>query len=86
MHAEITIQGAAIMMSDGRDDKGKFDGFQLSLSYPTEAEASKAFNALTEGGSVIMPLSKTFWSPCFGMLTDKFGLTWMVSVPGEPPK
>jgi PhnB protein len=86
MHAEITIQGAVVMLSDGNTDKGKFDGFQLSLSYTAEADAKKAFNALAEGGSITMPLGKTFWSPCFGMLTDKFGLDWMISLPGEPPK
>ena len=86
MHADISIRGVPVLMSDGCDDKCKFDGFRLSLILPTEAEAHKAFGALAEGGSVTMPMGKTFWSPCFGMLTDKFGLGWMVTVPGEQPK
>jgi PhnB protein len=48
---------------------------------PTEAEADRAFKALAEGGNVKMPLTKTFWSPKFGMLTDRFGLGWMITVP-----
>jgi PhnB protein len=71
------------MMSDGCDDKSKFDGFRLALTVPTEAEARKAFDALAAGGSVQMPLNKTFWSPCYGMVTDRFGLGWMVMVPGQ---
>ena len=47
---------------------------------PSEAEADRAFAALTKGGKVVMPLAKTFWSPKFGMLTDRFGVGWMVSV------
>lgn len=86
MHASFHIGSSALMASDGCDDKSKFDGFRLALSVATEAEANKAFSALANGGSVMMPLTKTFWSPCFGMVTDKFGIGWMVSVPGEPPK
>ena len=62
----------------------QFGGFSLSLSLPTEADAQKAFAALSEGGKVTMPLMKTFWSPCFGMLEDKFGVGWMVTVFAEP--
>jgi PhnB protein len=68
------------MASDGCEEGQKFDGFSLSLAVPTEAEANRAFAALSEGGQVKMPLAKTFWSPCFGMLTDRFGIGWMVSV------
>ncbi len=50
----------------------------------TEAEAKRIFAALSEGGEVTMPLTKTFWSPCFGMLTDRFGIGWMIGVHGEP--
>ena len=57
-----------------------FAGFSLSLAVPTEAEADRAFAALADGGQVTMPLTKTFWSPRFGMLTDRFGIGWMVSV------
>ena len=83
MHASVRVRGAAFMASDGCDDKSRFDGFRLALSVPTEAEAHRAFDALAEGGSVLMPLCKTFWSPCYGMVTDRFNVGWMVMVPGE---
>jgi PhnB protein len=82
MHASFRIHGNLVMATDGGNDQSKFDGFRLALSVPTEAEAHSAFNALADGGSVMMPLTKTFWSPLFGMLTDRFGLGWMVSIPG----
>ena len=59
-----------------------FNGFSLSLNAANEAEARRLFGALAEGGTVQMPLAKTFWSPSFGMLADRFGVGWMVSVPG----
>jgi PhnB protein len=71
-----------LLASDGCDDTSKFDGLRLALTVPTEAEARRAFDALADGGSVQMPLSKTFWSPCYGMVTDRFGLGWMVMVAG----
>jgi PhnB protein len=85
MHASFHVCGAAVMASDGCDDRSKFDGFQLALSVASEAEAHHAFNALAKEGGIIMPLVKTFWSPCFGMLTDKFSVSWMVMVPGPTP-
>ena len=84
MHAELRIGGAVLMASDGCDDKSRFDGFRLSLSLPTETDAQRAFAGLADGGEVQMPLTKTFWSPCFGMVTDRFGLGWMVAVAAEP--
>jgi len=84
MHASLRIGGSNIMASDGRcDEPMKFEGFSLSLAVNTDAEADKFFHALTEGGKVIMPLTKTFWSPKFGMVTDKFGVMWMVNVISE---
>jgi PhnB protein len=83
MHASFTIDGNFIMASDGCGDGEGFSGFSLSLSLPDEAAVNQAFSALSEGGNVTMPLSKTFWSPCFGMLTDRFGVGWMVSVTDE---
>ncbi|MEY2407406.1 MAG: PhnB protein, partial [Verrucomicrobiota bacterium] len=65
----------------GCGEGANFDGFSLSLAVPTEAEADRAFTALAAGGQVRMPLTKTFWSPRFGMLTDRFGVGWMISVP-----
>jgi PhnB protein len=81
MHTSFRIGQTTIMASDGCSaDSPKFEGFSLALSVTTEAEADRAFKALAEGGKVEMPLVKTFWSPKFGMLTDRFGIGWMVSV------
>ena len=68
------------MASDGCGSTSNFDGFRLALAVPNEADAHKAFDALANGGSVQMPLGTTFWSPCYGMVTDRFGLGWMVMV------
>ena len=84
MHVSLRIGGSNVMASDGRcDEPMKFQGFALSLAVNTETEVDKCFNALAQGGQVIMPLSKTFWSPRFGMLTDKFGIMWMINVVTE---
>jgi PhnB protein len=85
MHATLRIGGNNVMASDGRcSQPAAFQGFALSIGVNSEAEADKYFNALAQGGQTIMPLSKTFWSPRFGMATDKFGVMWMVSVLSEP--
>ena len=68
------------MASDGSEATSSFQGFSLSLSLPTEAEANQAFAALAAGGQVRMPMTRTFWSPRFGMVTDRFGIGWMVTV------
>jgi PhnB protein len=82
MHASFRVRGVPLMASDGCTDATKFDGFRLALTVPTEADARKAFDALADGGTVQMPLTKTFWSPCYGMVTDRFNVGWMVMVPG----
>jgi PhnB protein len=82
MHASFRVRGIPLMASDGCSDASKFDGFRLALTVLTEADAKRSFNALADGGTVQMPLTKTFWSPCYGMVTDRFGLGWMVMVPG----
>jgi PhnB protein len=86
MHASFRIGETALMASDGCGEDPGFQGFTLALNVATEAEADRYFGALTEGGKVNMPLSKTFWSPRFGMVEDRFGIRWMVSVMQEPPK
>ena len=86
MHTSFRVGGTTIMASDGCSaDKPNFEGFSLALAVSTEAEADRAFAGLAEGGKVEMPLAKTFWSPRFGMVTDRFGIGWMVSVmhPGQ---
>lgn len=80
MHASFRIGKSVLMASDGCDETAKFDGFSLSLAVATEEAAERVFAALSEGGEVKMQLTKTFWSPRFGMLTDRFGMGWMVSV------
>jgi PhnB protein len=82
MHSTFRIGDSTLMGSDGNEAGSKFSGFTLSLSVSTEAEAKRLFAALAVEGRVGMPIAKTFWSPCFGMVTDRFGLGWMVSVPG----
>jgi PhnB protein len=81
MHASVRIGETTLMASDGRcEGKPSFQGFALSLSVPTEAEADLRFAALAKGGQVQMPLTKTFFSPRFGMVADRFGVMWMVIV------
>lgn len=80
MHSSFKVGGAEVMASDGCNDDSGFKGFHLALTYPNESDARTAFDNLSEGGKVTMPLTKTFWSPCFGMVDDRFGITWMVSV------
>ena len=85
MHAQFQIGESVIMASDGRaTGNPKFEGFALSITKDTEAEVTKAFNALADGGRVEMPLAKTFFSALFGMVVDRFGVFWMVLV--KPPE
>lgn len=81
MHSSFRIGQTVVMASDGcGSDSAGFHGFSMSISVKTAADADKAFAALSEGGKVTMPLTKTFWSPRFGMLEDRFGIGWMISV------
>lgn len=84
MHASLLIGGALVMMSDGMCDgevgAAAFKGFSLSIDCADEAEARRMFDALAQGGRVDMPLGKTFWAPLFGVVADKFGVSWMVGV------
>ena len=81
MHSCFKLGDQRVMASDGRNEgKPNFQGFALSLAAKDEGEADKVFAALGEGGQVQMPLTKTFFSPKFGMVQDKFGVGWMVLV------
>jgi len=81
MHASMRIGETTVNASDGEcGGKPSFEGFALSLDAANEAEADKLFAALSEGGQVKLPLTKTFFSPRFGMVADRFGITWMVIV------
>jgi PhnB protein len=85
MHASFRIGETLVMASDGRcTGKPNFQGFSLSLNVRTEAEAERLFTALADGGQVQMPLTKTFFSPRFGMVADRFGMAWMVHVVSAP--
>jgi PhnB protein len=79
MHASLKIGESTLMCSDGQcQGKPSFQGFSLSIIAKDAAEAERLFSALGKGGQVQMPLAKTFWSPAFGMLADRFGVSWMV--------
>jgi PhnB protein len=84
MHSQLRVGDSVVMASDGDcDGKPSFQGFSLTVTARDEAQAKGFFTALCEGGQVTMPLGKTFFSPAFGMATDRFGVGWMVIVPGE---
>lgn len=79
MHTRIRIGDTTLMASDGRClGKPSFQGFSLTLNVPDATEAERLFAVLGEGGQVQMPLSKTFFSPRFGMVADRFGIGWMI--------
>ena len=81
MHATVRIGDSRIHASDGHcTNKPNFQGFSLSLTVKSEADARRLFAAVGEGGQVRAPLTKTFFSPAFGMLADKFGVGWMIYV------
>jgi PhnB protein len=81
MHANFQIGETQLMADDGMADKSaEFKGMTLAIEAADDAEAKRVFTALGQGGNVSMPLTKTFWTSSFGMLTDKFGVPWMVSV------
>ena len=81
MHANFNIGETQIMADDGMSEKAaEFKGITLSIGVSNDSEAERIFTALSAGGSVQMPLAKTFWTSSFGMFTDKFGVPWMVNV------
>jgi PhnB protein len=81
MHARLRIGDAIVLMSDGMcAGESRFEGFSLTLSLDSVEEVDRRFNALADGGQVRMLLDKTFFSPRFGMLVDKFGVGWIVLV------
>jgi PhnB protein len=81
MHAHARLGGADLLASDGPREGGKaFSGFSLSIGVQSPDEGQRVFKALSEGGQVTMPFQKTFWTEGFGMLVDRFGVSWMVNV------
>ncbi len=84
MHASFFVGNTLIMASDGfAKGQPKFEGFCLSISAKDEADTERMFSALGAGGEVTQPIIKTFFSPAFGMVRDKFGVHWMVLVPQD---
>lgn len=81
MHSSFRVGSSTIMASDGCSEVASFSGFSLSLTLPDEAECDRVFAALSEGGQVTMSIGPTFWSPRFGMVTDRFGIGWMITLP-----
>lgn len=80
MHASIKVGSSTIWLSDGNETKTEFKGFSISIGSDSAAELQSIFDKLANGGEVIMPMSKTFWSELFGMVKDKFGVSWMLGV------
>jgi PhnB protein len=81
MHASFRVGETTVLASDGQClGRPSFQGFSLSLTVPNEAEAERLFGALGDGGQVQMPMTKTFFSPRFGMVADRFGVSWMIYV------
>ncbi|MCB4768453.1 VOC family protein [Ancylobacter sp. Lp-2] len=79
MHSSFKVGDAELMASDGcQSDGAAFAGISLALSVKSPEEAQAKFAALSDGGKVTMPLAKTFFSPAFGTLTDRFGVSWMI--------
>jgi PhnB protein len=83
MHSELHIGEHLVMCSDGSSASEKSSGVSLALTVGSEAEVDRLFAALVEGGQATMPPGPTFWSKRFAMGTDRFGIGWMVMVPGE---
>jgi PhnB protein len=84
MHASFRIGPARVLASDGCEVGGRFGGFSLSVSLPDERAVRRAFDALAMGGSVQTPLAPTFWSPLYGAVIDRFGVSWMLSLAAAP--
>ena len=83
MHASLRIGDTTVLVSDGRcSGQLNFQGFALSLTVANDAEAERLFAALGDGGQVQLPLTKTFFTSKFGMLADRFGVSWMIYVLG----
>lgn len=88
MHANLILDGGGTLMASdnmGGDAYKGMAGFGLALTYPTVGEAQRAFDALAEGGQVNMPMGKTFWAESFGMLVDRFGVSWLINGEMSPP-
>ncbi|MBV8345364.1 MAG: VOC family protein [Candidatus Eremiobacteraeota bacterium] len=85
MHANFKSAGVSFMASDASEGKTYGEGpISMSLGSSDIAEAERIFSRLADGGSVEMPLADMFWGAKFGMLTDKYGIDWMINCQTEP--
>jgi PhnB protein len=85
MHARLVVGQTVLMGSDNRPgETGKKYGFSVALQIDTPDEAKRLFAALSEGGTITMPIGPTFWAASFGMLIDRFGVSWMVNCETAP--
>ena len=80
MHATLRVRGAPLMVSDAMGPGGRFEGFSVSLTLPDAGALDAALAELAEGGTVTMPPGKTFWTERFAMVTDRFGVGWMLGI------
>lgn len=85
MHGQVSLHGQVLMGSDSMkaSDYLRSQGFQIQTSWDDHDLAADAFQALADGGEIIMPFEETFWSPGFGLLRDRFGVMWMVNINGD---
>lgn len=80
IHMAFTAAGENFYIADSmHEPPGRSSGFDLSLEFKTEEEASQSFTKLSEGGKILMPLEKQFWGSLFGRLEDKFGIKWQIT-------
>jgi PhnB protein len=85
MHCEFTIGDSKVLASDGCGEGTVMSGFSLALTVASADDAHRVFSALAQDGQITMPLEKTFWSPLYGQLVDKFGVAWMIMLPATNP-
>jgi PhnB protein len=83
MHANLTVGGLRLMGADVADGHEEARGFSLSIQITSTADAERIFQELAEGGTVTMPLEKTFWAARFGMVVDRFGVPWLINCEGS---
>jgi len=80
MHGSLTVGGQVLMAGDVAPDRYETPkGFSLSLHIESASDAERVFHELARDGRVVVPLAKTFWAPCFGMVVDRFGIPWLIN-------
>lgn len=87
LHARLNVSGQLLMGSDNPPGAGEpTQGYSIAIGMGDPAEAERLFQALAEGGTIRMPMQETFWALRFGMLVDRFGVSWMVNCDREEQK